>query len=153
MSAIGDALTALKTVIEGVSGIETVYDKVPQAEPKGAQLPAVVFMVGPATAPLSRLTTRAIKWPVDLWVLVEPRGVNIEDSLPAVWPFPELIIAELDANGHLGNLLDRTIEYAEPAFSTEEDRAFGPIVMGDTEYVGTVIHTVLTITRVGGFSS
>jgi hypothetical protein len=152
MSAISDALDELKTVVEGVAGIQTVYTTPPQVEPTGALLPAVIFEIKPATAPLIRLTTRAIVWPVDLWVLVEPRGTDIEASLPEVWPFPELIIAAIDANGNLGGLLDRSIAFGEPAFSMD-DRAFGPATMGDTDYVGTVIHTLLTITRVGGFAA
>lgn len=152
-SALTDALDELKTVIEGVAGVTTVFETPPQGAPLVAELPAVVFEVKAASAPDTRLTTRAIRWPVDLWVLSEERGTDIEDSLPPVYDLPELILAAIDANGNLGGLLDRTIQYADPAIGIDGDRAFGPITMGETDYVGTVIHTILTITRVGGFSS
>lgn len=153
MSALTDALDELKTVIAGVAGITTVFENVPQGAPIAAELPAVVFEVKPATAPLLRTHTRAIRWPVDLWVLTEERGTDIEDSLPPVYDLPELILAAIDANGNLGGLLDRTVEFGEPAIGIDGERAFGPITMGETDYVGTIVHTVLTITRVGGFSS
>lgn len=152
MSAIGDALTALATVVGSVSGITTVFKNVPQHGPLPAELPAVFFELKPASTEMLRTRTRAVVWPVDMWILTELRGSDIEDSLPDVYGLPELITAKLDLNAKLNDTLDRTIEYAEPAFSADE-RAFGPIAMGDNTYVGTVIHAILTITRVGGFSA
>ena len=152
MSAIGDALDAMVDVIEGVSGITTVYRRPVYPLPTADKLPAVILRVKPATATMTSLTTRQITWPVDIEILVGSRGEDLSADIEDVEPFPELIVAALDAAGNMNNLLKRTIDYAEPSISALPDEAFG--VFGDegNEWAGTRIHAQLHITRVGGFS-
>ena len=153
MSAIGDALDAMKTVIEGVTGIETVYRRVPETMPPDVQLPAVLMRPMPSNVNMIRPRTRAVVWPVDLWLLGEKRDGDIDGGISRVEGVPELIIAALDLNSTLNGTLDRTIEYDSPAFGSEDGGAFGVIGAEGQQWVGTTIHTILTITRVGGFAA
>jgi hypothetical protein len=117
------------------------------------KLPAVVFQVKPVEVGPRTHGKREFRWPVDLVILTERRGVNIEESLPPVYDFPELVIAELDSHSHLNGTLTDGIQYDEPAISAG-DMAFDVIDMGDdSAYVGTIVHTILITTRVGGFSA
>lgn len=153
MSAIGDALDALVTVIEGVPGIQTVYRRPVYPLPTADQLPAAMLRVKPATAGMANAKVREIMWPVDITVLVGEREENLSADIADVEGFPELVIAALDASGTLNGKLRRTIDYAEPSISALPDEAFGVFAEEGKEWAGTRIHAQLYITRTGGFSA
>lgn len=153
MGDLSQVIPKLATALAQVAGIVTVHPYVPEQAADIGSVPAILIDVGPATVS-ARSNIREIAWPIDLWVLVTRDNdgpATLEQDLAACLPFPERIIARLDACRTFDGLLTKAIQYAEPAVESEQGGAFGPIPWKGASYVGTSIHIVCSVERQGGF--
>lgn len=154
MATIAEVIPALVTVLEGVTGITTVYDDVQQDPLPANVLPAIFLEAMPAVADMKTTTTRRIEWPIRIWISVGQRSAEITADHDELRPFPERVIAALDAAGTLGGLLSRTVEFDEPSvYHPILGTLFGRTVWNDYQYVETAVHARFTTQRVGGFGN
>lgn len=118
--ALPEVVTALVTVLEDVTGITTVLPDPPAADPDEADLP-LLFLIVRAASSLSDdgstggwMDNRVLVWPIEIVLFHAVKGTDRGADLSAVYPFPERIVAALDANLTLLNTLDGAIQWPDP---------------------------------------
>lgn len=151
MAGLADITPKLTTLLDAIAGIVTVADHVPEIPPAAAAMPAIYLDIKPPVMG-GRSNTRTITWPIDILLVIQKRGIDAGATIPDLYPWVDTIIAALDDDLHLGGVLSTGVKYADPAVSAgDSGDAFGLITWKEQALVGTYIHALFEVSRVGGF--
>ena len=149
---------AVAVALREIAGIGTVLEYIPEAlEAAPGQpvivtaWPAVLIEPGEPTV-TAKSNTREWRWPIHITVLTGKRQGDSAVEIAAALPWPERIVAKLDSKATFNGLLLNTTTYAEPAVSSPTaGAAVGTFAFRDGSYVGTEVHAICAVERVGGF--
>ena len=139
MGSIVTALSALAARLDGIAGVTTVADVVPEADPPADDLPMIALKVG-APSSSGIMDRRTLIWPVDIYFFGRVRTHDIAADIEFVLPFYEAVIARLDSDLTLSHTLDDVITYPSP-MGTEP----GVIAWRKTDYVGFILNAQLSM--------
>lgn len=155
MATLSDVLPAMVTALTGatVDGttVVTVLDHIPEGALTTDEMPAVMLEVLPPTVISGRMNVRSLEWPIDVVILNKLRTGDVGGDVTDLYGLADTVIARLDAAQTLRGLLHKHIAYASPSVSADDDTAYGYTTMGDSTFIGTRVHTIVQIDRVGGF--
>jgi hypothetical protein len=144
---------ALATLSIGGTPVKTVLDHIPDSPVTPDELPAIVLDVRGPSVTFGAANRRRFVWPIDFHIAASSSTATIDTSIPAIFDLGDDIIAMLDHNRTFNGVLARTVEYSDPAFSVDESgSAYGMTEpFNDTVVIGTALHAMFTLDRVGGF--
>lgn len=156
MAGLTDLLPKITAALTGltVAGVPlvTILDHIPEDVLDVSELPAAILDVGGPSVELKSSATRQVTWPIDIWLLASARTTDVGVTIPAIYGLGDAVIARLDSKRTFDGLLHRTTQYADPAISVDDQHAYGVTApIGDLVLVGTTVHALFTLDRVGGF--